>query len=68
VIIKLVPRKMGNFWEITEIQDDEDFPAALVRTDMFWSKHEDYHGIYNKLWRGETVLVDLVDISEIEDE
>jgi len=68
VIIKLVPRKIAGYWEITEIQDEEGFPAAIVKTDMFWSKNSSDHGIWDKLWRGGTVLVDLVDISEIEDE
>ena len=66
MIIKLVPRKYEKYYEHVEMQIDSDYPMALVRLDLLWDAND--HAIYDKLYKGETVLVDLADISEIEDE
>lgn len=65
MIIKLVPRKYEKYYEHVELQIDSDYPMALVRLDLLWDAND--HAIYDKLYIGETVLVNLVDISEIDE-
>lgn len=62
ITLTLIPRKPGKWYEVVEVQDDNKYPAALVHIDTFYGKND--QKIYNKLNRGETVLVELIEISE----
>ena len=69
--LRLVPRKSGKdrtTHEIVEVWDENDYPSALMHIDTLWEAGSE-NTLYNKLYKqGETVIVELVDISEIEDE
>ena len=59
VKLTLVPRKVCDTWELVEIREG-DLPVAIVHIDTFYEGVKE--GTYQKLRRGETVTVNLVEV------
>lgn len=62
ITLTLIPRKNGSWYEPIEILDYNGYPITFAHIDTFYKK--DDKRIYDKLNDGETVIVELVDISQ----
>jgi len=59
--LTLVPREVQDSWEVVEIREGS-LPVAIVHIDTFYEGVKE--GTYQKLRRGETVTVKLIELRE----
>ena len=62
ITLTLIPRKIDRWFDPIEVQDYNGYPVAFAHIDTFYKKED--KRIYDKLNRGETVVVELIEIPE----
>ena len=58
ITLTLIPKKFEKYWSTVEIQDHTGYPMAITQLDLFWKSSD--RTLYDKLNKGETVVVELV--------